>query len=135
MNLFKLTRSLIRSVPRCAPSECAARVRSGESVLIDARERNEWETGVAEHAVLLSFKDLMDERTQWRPFLEQSGGRELLFYCGAGVRAGIAARLLAGEGFRTANTGRLSDWARAGWPIVTPPPEGGQFDSRRGRSV
>jgi rhodanese-related sulfurtransferase len=120
MNLLKIAKSVLHSAPRVKPAECGNRVRAGDAWLLDVREPAEWAEGVAEHAVPLSFKDLMGERKQWAPFLAGVGDRELLMYCAAGMRAAIAARVLAGEGFHTANTGSLSNWARSGWKIVKP---------------
>lgn len=120
MNPIKLIKALFTFAPRFAPAECHERVRAGEALLIDVREPNEWNDGVAEKAVLLPLSDLTGRRAQWRKFLAESGGRELLFYCAAGGRSGIAARMLTNEGFRTANTGSLRDWATSGWPIVKP---------------
>ena len=76
---------------------------------------------MAERAVLLPLTDLTGRRAQWKPFLADNTGRELLLYCAAGGRSGIAARILATEGFRVANTGSLSDWIDSGWPVVQPP--------------
>jgi rhodanese-related sulfurtransferase len=120
MNVLKLLKSLFSSAPRCTPQSCAERVRAGEALLIDVREPGEWASGVAERAVLLPFSDLSGRRVQWQPFLAGQAGRELLFYCASGGRSAIAARLLGSEGFRTANTGGLSDWASTGWPVVKP---------------
>ena len=124
MKLLNITSALFTRSPRLKPQDCAERVRNGDAILIDVRETPEWERGVAEGAVPLSFRDFVSARAQWKPFLATVGNRELLFYCAAGVRAGIAARVLAREGFRTANTGSLSDWRSAGWPIVNPPTKG-----------
>ena len=121
MNVFKMIKSLFASAPRIAPSDCADRVRTGEALLIDVREPGEWGDGVAGGAVLLPLTDLTGRRAQWQPFLAANAGRELLLYCAAGGRSAIAARLLAAEGFRTANTGSLSDWIDCGWPVVKPP--------------
>jgi rhodanese-related sulfurtransferase len=120
MNPLKMLKSLFTSAPSSTPRECADRVRAGEALLVDVREPGEWAAGVAEGAVLLSFSDLTGRRTQWQTFLAKSAGRELLVYCASGGRSAIAARVLAAEGFRTANTGGLSDWAAAGWPVVKP---------------
>ena len=120
MNLFKMLKSLFTSAPRLAPRECADRIRSGEALLIDVREPSEWSSGVAQHAVMLSFSDLTGCRTQWKPFLADKSGKELLLYCASGGRSGMAARILAGEGFRAANTGGIGDWVNAGWPVVKP---------------
>jgi prevent-host-death family protein len=80
----------------------------------------EWTDGVAHHAALLPLSDLQSARTQWQPFLARAGQRELFIYCAVGGRAGIAAKLLAAEGFKVANTGGLTDWLDADWPIVKP---------------
>ncbi len=120
MNLFKMLKSLLTSAPRSTPRDCADRVRTGEALLVDVREPGEWSSGVAERAVLLSLTDLTGGRTQWKTFLADNAGRELLLYCASGGRSGMAARILAAEGFRTANTGGLGDWIAAGWPVVKP---------------
>lgn len=120
MNPFKLIKALFASAPRFAATDCFARVRSGEAVLIDVREPHEWTGGVAAGAVLLPLRDLSGRRTQWRSFLAENAGRELLLYCGAGVRSGMAARALASEGFRAANAGSFAEWSAAGWPVVQP---------------
>lgn len=120
MNPFKLIKAMFTSTPRAAPADAAARVRAGEALLVDVRESGEWPSGIAEHAVLLPLSDLSGARAQWKPFLAAHDGRELLCYCAAGGRSAIAARILAAEGFRTANAGSLADWANAGWPVVPP---------------
>ena len=119
MNPLYLLKALFTSAPRLAPREFADRVRAGDALLIDVREPREWEAGVAAQSVLLSFTDLMGPRRRWRFFLADMKDRDLYFYCTAGWRSAIAARLLAAEGYRTANTGTLSDWAAAGWPVLT----------------
>jgi rhodanese-related sulfurtransferase len=121
MNPFKLIKSLFTSAPRLAPLECAPRVRSGGALLIDVREPGEWSRGVAERAALLSLTDLTGRRAHWQPFLAANAGKELLVYCASGGRSALAARILAAEGFRTANVGGLGDWMDAGWPVARPP--------------
>ena len=120
MNILNLLKSMLTPASRLAPSECSSRVRSGEALLIDVREPGEWESGVAQSARLLSLSDLSGKRVQWGPFLAGSGGCELFLYCAVGGRAGVAARILCGEGFRAHNTGGLKDWAASGWPVVKP---------------
>lgn len=120
MNYFKMAKALFTSAPSCQPADCFERIRSGAAVLIDVREADEWATGIAEHAVRLALSDLSEGRKDWKPFLAANANRELLVYCAAGGRSGIAARVLVQEGFRAANTGGLRDWIAAGWPVVTP---------------
>jgi rhodanese-related sulfurtransferase len=120
MNPFKMIKALFTSAPRLTPAECADRVRAGDALIVDVREPAEWNQGVAQKAVLLSFSDLTNTRSQWTRFLAENAGKELLLYCASGGRSGMAARILGKEGFRTVNTGGLSDWAASGWPIVKP---------------
>lgn len=120
MKLLPLLKSLFTPAPYVSPTEAGARIRSGQALLVDVREPGEWAGGVAQGATLLPLSDLNGARTQWQPFLAAQGDRELLVYCAAGGRSGIAAKVLVSEGRRAANTGGLSGWAAAGWPIVKP---------------
>ncbi|MDP3072714.1 MAG: rhodanese-like domain-containing protein [Opitutaceae bacterium] len=120
MSALRLLQSLFTSSPRRAPADCFAHVRTGTAILVDVREPGECRRGVAAQAVLLPLSDLAGRRKRWKPFLAAHGDRELVFYCGAGVRSGMAARTLAAEGFRTVNAGSFQAWADAGWPVVAP---------------
>ena len=120
MNVRQLCRALFTSVPRARPADCFARIRSGAALLVDVRETREWRDGVAERAALLPLSDLLHGRERWQPFLATVSGRELVLYCGAGVRSSIAGKLLAAEGFRPANGGGLKEWVAAGWPVRKP---------------
>ncbi|MFA6959662.1 MAG: rhodanese-like domain-containing protein [Opitutaceae bacterium] len=102
------------------PAEAARRVADGSAVLVDVREPDEWSEGVVTGAVLLSLSDLRGARAQWRPFLDINRDKQLILYCRAGTRAGMAARLLAAEGFATANAGGFSSLAGAGLPVRKP---------------
>ena len=120
MNPFTFIKSMFTAAPCFAAMDCLPRVRSGDAVLIDVREPHEWTAGVADRAVLLPLSDLTGRRVQWRAFLTANAGRELLLYCGAGVRSGMAARILKSEGLNAANAGSFSEWSRAGWKTVLP---------------
>lgn len=120
MSLLQNLKSLFTPGPRVGPAEAASRVRTGEALLVDVREPDEWRSGVAERAVLLPLSDLTGSRRKWKDFLAQVGGREVLLYCASGMRSGGAARLLTAEGIKAVNTGGLGDWSAAGWPIVNP---------------
>ena len=120
MNLFKLLKSMLSPSPRLSPAECQDRVRSGKALLVDVREPREWEAGIAQSASILPLSDLTGKRERWGKFLIESKNKEILLYCAAGARAGMAAKLLVSEGFNATNTGSLSDWAGSGWPVGKP---------------
>jgi rhodanese-related sulfurtransferase len=50
----------------------------------------------------------------------------MFLYCASGMRSGLAARTLAGEGYRASNAGTLAEWRAAAWPIVRPKEECGR---------
>ena len=124
MNPLSLLSSLFNAggsdVRRVAPAEAAHLVAAGQAALIDVREPGEWTDGVAAPAALLALSDLSGSRQKWKPFLEKNRDKELIFYCLSGARSGSAARLLAKEGFRTANAGSIYDWSGAGLPVSKP---------------
>ena len=105
-------------VQKIAPADAAKLVADGKAVLVDVREPNEWaETGVAAPAVLLAKSDFDGAQKEWKPFLEKNAGKEIILYCGGGVRAGIVGAALAEKGVKVANAGGLKDWAAAGLPV------------------
>lgn len=109
-------------VARLTPAEAAQRVAAGAAVLIDVRESAEWaQTGIVAGATPLALSDLRGERRDWKPFLAAHKDRELILYCRTGNRSGQAARLLAAEGYRTANAGGLRDWLAAGQKVAPSP--------------
>jgi len=120
MSFFRSLKSLFTPAPGLSPGEAAERIRRGEAVLVDVRTPGEWAGGVARSAVLLPLQDLTGPRAQWKPFLAGAAGKDLLLYCASGARSGVAARILAGEGFRAFNTGGLPGWVASGWPVVPP---------------
>ncbi len=106
--------------PVLKPAEIQARLASGEAILIDVREASEWSQGVASPALLLALSDLQGARKDWRSVLEANKDKELILYCRSGNRSGQATRLLAKEGFRTANGGSFAAWHAAGLPTRQP---------------
>ena len=102
------------------PEEAAQKVESGEAVLIDVREPEEWTDGVAKPALLLPLSDLRGSRQHWQSALEQHRDKELILYCRTGNRSATAASILEKEGFRVANAGGFSDWRKAKLPERKP---------------
>ncbi len=120
LSLFTSSGGASSGVRRVTPTEAAQLVKERKAVLVDVREPGEWSRGVAQKAVLLPSSDLMGARRQWQSFLRSLDGREIIMYCHSGARCHTAARVLAAEGFKTANAGSLHAWQRAGLPICKP---------------
>lgn len=109
-------------VVKIAPAEAAKLVADGKAVLVDVREASEWaETGVAAPAVLLAKSDFDGAQKDWKPFLEQNAGKEIILYCRSGNRSGKVAAVLVEKGLKVANAGGLKDWQAAGLPTRAVP--------------
>jgi rhodanese-related sulfurtransferase len=105
-------------VPKVAPADAAKLVATGQAVLVDVREPNEWaETGVAQPAVLLAKSDFDGAQKDWKPFLAGVGQKKVILYCRTGHRSGLVAGELAKKGVNVANAGGFKDWADAGLPV------------------
>ena len=105
-------------VATITPKAAAQLVADGKAVLVDVREPAEWaESGVAAPAVLLSKSDFDGAQKEWKEFLGQTGGKEIILYCRSGKRAGVIGAALAAKGHKVANAGGFKDWEAAGLPV------------------
>lgn len=117
MRSLGILKAMFNPAPKLHAAECLARLREGKAVLVDVREPSEWADGVAQGALLLPMSDLTGPRARWSKALSGIDGREMLLYCASGVRSAMAAKILAGEGYRASNAGTLADWADSGWQV------------------
>jgi rhodanese-related sulfurtransferase len=77
-----------------------AKVQKGEVVLIDVREKNEWDEGHVSGAKLLSLSKISKGATKAE--IESVVGKDKVIYlhCKAGVRCMKAAEILEKQGFK-----------------------------------
>ncbi|GAB5559758.1 MAG: hypothetical protein SynsKO_14050 [Synoicihabitans sp.] len=108
-------------VPGISPEDAAERLANDKAVLVDVREPDEWQGGVAAGARLLPLSDFRGGKFWWRPFLNEVGGREICLYCGSGARATIVARELIAQGHRVNCVGGFSDWCAAQQKVQSAP--------------
>lgn len=115
--LFVTCAAFAADAKKIAPKDAAKLVAEGKAVLVDCREPAEWEaSGVAAPAVLLPKSDFDGDQKQWKEFLAQNAGKQILVYCRSGGRSGTVASALAQKGVNAANVGGLKDWTDAGLP-------------------
>jgi rhodanese-related sulfurtransferase len=93
--------------------EAYRRQRDDGAVLIDVRERSEWQHGHAPNAQLIPLASLA------RRVSEIPRDRDVLLICRSGNRSGTAQRQLVQLGYeRVLNvTGGMNAWASAGLPV------------------
>ena len=93
-------------------AEAADLVADG-AILLDVRERSEWQAGHAPKARHVPLGDLP------RRASELPAGRPVVTVCRSGSRSRRAAAFLARDGRAVANlSGGMQAWARAGLPVV-----------------
>lgn len=91
----------------------ALSVLEGDAVLLDVRERNEWDAGHAPHAVHIPLGELSEE-TAW-----MSRRHRVVVVCRSGRRSTLATAALRAAGVDALNlTGGMQAWRDAGAEIV-----------------
>ncbi|MFI8092410.1 rhodanese-like domain-containing protein [Streptomyces sp. NPDC086080] len=102
-----------RGPARITAAEAHRRVSAGEAVLIDVRERPEWDAGHAGDAVHLPLSRLTPDT----PLPRKAAGRPLITICRSGNRSRRAAKVLAARGADVVDVrGGMTAWAAAGLP-------------------
>ncbi|HEV7282776.1 MAG TPA: rhodanese-like domain-containing protein [Pirellulaceae bacterium] len=86
--------------PKEAPlSQVKADVEAGKAILVDVREKREWDAGHVEGAIFLPLRDIADGLTK-----EEAAKlpREKIVYlhCAIGLRAASAGELLEEQGYQ-----------------------------------
>jgi hydroxyacylglutathione hydrolase len=90
----------------------AAAARADESILLDVRERSEWDSGHVPGAVHIPYEDLR-ERAHELPL-----DRPIVAYCASGIRSSLASSILESAGRHVANMrGGFTAWRNAQLPI------------------
>ena len=109
------------TVEAIAPTEAAQQVKAGKAVLVDVRERNELDAGMAQGARWYPTSSIKSDPDAYRRFIASLPAEQtIVFYCASGVRSGKAAEIAAQEGRKAANLGGFKDWKGAGLPVTTP---------------
>lgn len=90
---------------------------SGEALLVDVREPQEWAQARIPGAMLLPLSSFDPAAIDLPP------GKKLVFHCRSGVRCGAAAEMLAASGLAPEGApiyrlaGGIIAWAQAGLPL------------------
>jgi len=110
--LLQQTRSEISEVDA---TEAKARIESGEPVVIDVREQDEWDEGHIPGAVHVPRGHLESRIERLAP----DPSRPVVIYCSAGNRSAFAAKTLAELGYEdvVSLAGGFTDWKRNGFPV------------------
>jgi molybdopterin/thiamine biosynthesis adenylyltransferase/rhodanese-related sulfurtransferase len=110
--LLQQTRSEISEIDA---TQARDRIESGEPVVVDVREQDEWDEGHIASAVHVPRGHLESRIERLAP----DTGRPLIVYCSAGNRSAFAAKTLADLGYEdvVSLAGGFTDWKRNGFPV------------------
>ncbi|HVB44014.1 MAG TPA: rhodanese-like domain-containing protein [Streptosporangiaceae bacterium] len=113
MSITQVLKKLVSKAYSTIPaSEAQSLLVERRAVLIDVRERHEWNTGhvaAAKHIPLGSLSGRMGEIP---------AGRPVITICQSGMRSARAAGLLAKQGHEVYNLrGGMSAWVATGLPV------------------
>ena len=109
------------TVEKISPQDAAAQVSAGKAVLVDVRERNELDAGMAQGAHWYPTSSIQSDPNGFNEFLASLPAEQtIVLYCASGGRSGKAAEIAVQQGRKAANAGGFKDWKEAGLPVITP---------------
>ncbi|MEU9865458.1 rhodanese-like domain-containing protein [Streptomyces sp. NPDC047971] len=110
--MFSLFR---RGAARVTPAQAHQRTTNGPAVLLDVRERAEWNTGHAPDAVHAPLSRLLTGAS----LPPAAKDKQLVVICRSGHRSQQAAQLLTSRGAQAVDVkGGMYAWAADGLPVV-----------------
>jgi molybdopterin/thiamine biosynthesis adenylyltransferase/rhodanese-related sulfurtransferase len=110
--LLQQTRSEISEIDATQARE---RIESGEPVVVDVREQDEWDEGHIAGAIHVPRGHLESRIERLAP----DTSRPVVVYCSAGNRSAFAAKTLSELGYEdvVSLAGGFTDWKRNGFPV------------------
>lgn len=92
-------------------------VQQDRAILVDVRERNEVEKGLAMQAQWMPLSEMENDNLRYIDFLNHlPKNKTIILYCASGKRAKKAQRKLEDRGYQTENIGGFVDWTAAQLP-------------------
>ena len=103
-----------KRVTEISPVEAAAKAKSGEAVIIDVRDKDEWDDEHISSAVHLSRGTIELDIEEKVP----DPNTVIICHCGGGGRSALAAQSLQKMGYKNVRSmaGGLKAWKAAGLP-------------------
>jgi len=110
----KLVETAKKNITEIGPTDAAAKMKSSNTVLIDVREKDEWEEERIPDAIHLSRGMLELEVEEKVPDLNTT----IICHCGGGGRSALAAESLQKMGYKNVRSlaGGFKAWKAVGLP-------------------
>ncbi len=106
----------LEGVTHILPEEAHEAHRNNMAVMIDVREKYEWETERIEDVLLYPMQQI----SQWLPTLNKK--QNIIVFCQKGIRSTHITHFLKNQGFPNAINmdGGISAWKEKGLPVKKP---------------
>ena len=110
----KLVTDAKKHITEISPQDAAAKSQSGDAVIVDVREKDEWDEEHIPDAVHLSRGTIELDIEEKIPDLSQT----IITHCGGGGRSALAAESLQKIGYKNVRSmaGGFKAWKAAGLP-------------------
>ena len=112
----KLVAETKKNITEISPQDVAAKSKSGKAVIVDVREKDEWDEGHIPNATHLSRGTIELDIEEKIPDLNQM----IICHCGGGGRSALAAESLQKMGYNNVRSmaGGFKAWKAAGLPTT-----------------
>ncbi|MDP9254722.1 MAG: rhodanese-like domain-containing protein [Verrucomicrobiota bacterium] len=110
----KLVADAKKNITEIRPADAAAKMRAGDAVIVDVREKDEWEEEHIPDAIHLSRGTIELEIEERIP----DPNTTIICHCGGGGRSALAAESLQKMGYKNVRSlaGGFKAWKAAGLP-------------------
>jgi rhodanese-related sulfurtransferase len=113
----KLVTEAKKNITEISPHDAAARMESGEAIMIDVRDKDEWDEGHIPGGTHLSRGTIELDIEEKVP----DTNAMIICHCGGGGRSALAAESLQKMGYKNVRSmaGGFKAWKAAGLPTAT----------------
>jgi phage shock protein E len=111
----KLVSEAKRNTTEIRPTDAAEKINSGDAVMIDVREKDEWDDEHIPNAIHLSRGTIELDIEEKVPDVNTT----VIVHCGGGGRSALAAQSLQKMGYKNvcSMAGGFKAWKAAGLPV------------------
>ena len=105
-----------KNITEISPQDAAAKLNSGEAVIIDVRDKDEWDEGHIPRATHMSRGTIELDIEEKVP----EANTMVICHCGGGGRSALAAESLQKMGYKNVRSmaGGFKAWKAAGLPTA-----------------
>lgn len=112
----KLVAEAKKNITETSPADAAAKLNSGEAVIVDVRDKDEWDEGHIPGALHMSRGTIELDIEEKVP----ETNAMIICHCGGGGRSALAAESLQKMGYKNVRSmaGGFKAWKAAGMPTT-----------------